>query len=388
MRCNYQKSVRDELTQKLTTILIILIVVLGGYTLFQLLLLIGLIIRPDRLAEKLPQGLPKVTIMVAARNEEANILACLEALSKLSYPESHLQILIGNDHSTDATEQLIRYFIQDKAHFTYSNIEANLGQAQGKANVLANLANSAQGDWWLITDADVMVPVDWVQSMIEVQQKKQADKSVGIVTGFTLVQGKSLFARLQAIDWIYALGLIKVWSDQGIPVTAMGNNLGVLPKAYRAIGGYENIPFSITEDFALFQEIIKQGFHFRNVIHLKLTATTQPVSTVKAWLHQRKRWMSGALQAPWFLSLFFALHACFWPLVVALFFIDFRWAIGFASMKLSTQSTFIGVILKRIRQCSLWPYLILFELYHVVFTWMMLLFYFLPIQVVWKGRRY
>lgn len=366
----------------------ILIVVLSGYILFQFLLLIGLIIRPDRLAENLPQDLPKVTIMVAARNEEANILACLEALSKLSYPESHLQILIGNDHSTDTTEQLTRHFIQDKAHFTCINIKENLGQARGKANVLANLANNAQGDWWLIADADVVVPVDWVQAMLEVQQKKQADESVGIVTGFTLVQGKSLFARLQAIDWVYALGLIKVWSDQGIPVTAMGNNLGVLPKAYQATGGYENIPFSITEDFALFKEIIKRGFHFRNVIHLKLTATTQPVSTVKAWLHQRKRWMSGALQAPWFLSLFFALHACFWALVVPLFLIDSWWAIGFAGFKLSIQSIFIGVILKRIRQLSLWPYLMLFELYHVVFTWMMLLFYFLPIQVVWKGRRY
>lgn len=327
--------------------------------------------------------------MVAARDEEANILRCLKALESLSYPKSHLQILLGNDHSTDATEQIIQGFIADKPHFELVNITGNLGVAQGKANVLAHLAKVAQGEFWLVTDADIEVPTDWVQAMCAAQQtNNKTDKSVGIVTGFTLVQGDSLFAKMQAIDWVYALGLIKVWSDRGIAVTAMGNNLGINPEAYEATGGYEQIPFSITEDFALFQAIVSKGYGFKNLIHSKVMAVSQPIKTVKDWLHQRKRWMSGALQAPWFLTLFFALHSSFWPLVIVTAFMAPWWALGFGFVKLAIQSIFIGRLLKRIRCLFLLKYLPLFEIYHLCFTWMMTVFYFLPVKVIWKGRKY
>ena len=327
--------------------------------------------------------------MVAARNEEANISRCLEALNQLSYPKSHLQILLGNDHSTDATEQIIQDFIADKPHFELINIGENLGVAQGKANVLAHLAKAAEGEFWLVTDADIAVPTHWVQTMYDAQQNNtKTDRSVGIVTGFTLVQGNSLFAKMQAIDWVYALGLIKVGSDRGIAVTAMGNNLGINPEAYKSTGGYEEIPFSVTEDFALFQAIVSKGYGFKNLIHSKVMAVSKPIKTVKDWLHQRKRWMSGALQAPWFLTLFFALHSSFWPLVVFTVFIAPWWALGFGFAKFAIQSIFIGRLLKRIGHLSLFKYLPLFEVYHLCFTWMMMVFYFLPVKVIWKGRKY
>ncbi len=366
-----------------------LLTILGVYLLLQLLLFMGLLTRQDQLTNELPQPLVKVTIMVAARNEAKNILRCLQALDKLNYPKTHLQILIGNDQSTDATEQIVQGFIADKPHFRLINITKKLGGAQGKANVLAHLAQAAEGAFWLVTDADIAVPPHWVQAMYQAQQSKsKTNKSVGIVTGFTLVQGTGWFAKMQAIDWVYALGLIKIWSDRGIAVTAMGNNLGILPEAYRVTGGYEQIPFSITEDFALFQAIVKQGYDFRNVIHPKVMAFSHPIKTVKGWLHQRKRWMSGALQAPWFLTLFFALHSSFWPLVVALAFVSPWVALILGSTKLALQSGLMAVLFRRIGRLSLFKYLAGFELYHLLFTWMMMLFYFLPIKVVWKGRRY
>lgn len=330
--------------------------------------------------------------MVAARNEAANILRCLQALEALDYPKQHLQILLGNDQSTDATAQIIQDFIADKPHFQLIDIEQNMGKARGKANVLAHLAQAAQGEYWLITDADIAVPKHWVQAMLKALQSKPKGgakgKPVGIVTGFTLVQGKRLFAQLQAIDWAYSLGLIKVWSGWGVPVTAMGNNLGLRPEAYHQTGGYERIPFSITEDFALFQAIVREGYGFKNLIHENVTALSEPVPSVKAWLHQRKRWMSGALQAPWFLTLFFALHSSFWWGVLGLAWFSPWWAMGVGAAKLLAQGCFIGIVLQRAKQLHRLPYVGLFEFYHVSFTWLMTLFYFLPIKVRWKGRRY
>ncbi|EAY24327.1 glycosyl transferase domain protein, putative [Microscilla marina ATCC 23134] len=368
--------------------IVYLLIPLVIYLLFQAGLLVGLLGHKDlfKVTESKPTS--QVTIMIAARNEATNILRCLQALQALDYPKSQLQILIGNDHSTDATAQIIQDFIADKPHFQLINIEQNLGKAKGKANVLAHLAQVAQGEWWLVTDADIVVPEGWVQAMLAALQSKVSGKQVGIVTGFTLVQGKRLFDKFQAIDWAYSLGLIKVWSNWGIPVTAMGNNMGICPAAYRKTGGYEQIPFSITEDFALFQAVVAQGYAFKNMIHPDMTALSEPVSTVSAWLHQRKRWMSGALQAPWFLSLFFGLHSSFWLLLLGLGWFSPFWAMGLAGVKLLIQCGFITITLQRAKQTHLVVYLALFEVYHVTFTWLMAVFYFLPVKVWWKGRKY
>ena len=58
---------------------------------------------------------PKITIWIAARNEEENILNCLRSIEKLDYPIDYLQVLIGNDNSTDNTFTIIKEFIKDKS---------------------------------------------------------------------------------------------------------------------------------------------------------------------------------------------------------------------------------------------------------------------------------
>ena len=49
--------------------------------------------------------LPKATVIVAARNEEKNILNCLISLNSLEYPDNKLEIIIVDDDSTDSTEK-------------------------------------------------------------------------------------------------------------------------------------------------------------------------------------------------------------------------------------------------------------------------------------------
>ncbi len=54
--------------------------------------------------------LPVVSILVAARNEEQNIIRCLQALTELDYPAYKLEILVGNDASEDKTRELVAAF--------------------------------------------------------------------------------------------------------------------------------------------------------------------------------------------------------------------------------------------------------------------------------------
>jgi cellulose synthase/poly-beta-1,6-N-acetylglucosamine synthase-like glycosyltransferase len=193
----------------------------------------------------------------------------------LSYSVQELEVLIGDDASEDQTGRLIESFIQDKPHFRLFTIYSAVGQARGKANVLAQLAHQARGDYLFMTDADVQVPPHWIQAMLSAHTP-----ATGVAAGITIVRGNKLFHHLQSLDWAYAFGLVHLFTARKIPVTAMGNNMYVTREAYEATGGYQNLPFSITEDYTLFRAIVNQGFDFHQLLHTDVLAYSQPVHNV------------------------------------------------------------------------------------------------------------
>jgi cellulose synthase/poly-beta-1,6-N-acetylglucosamine synthase-like glycosyltransferase len=68
-----------------------------------------------------------------------------------------------------------------------------------------------------------------------------------------------------------------------------GNNISISRVAYETIGGYQNIPFSVTEDYALLNSIHKAGFKIRYLCGLDTTVETLPLETFSQYLLQRKR---------------------------------------------------------------------------------------------------
>ncbi|MGV3559596.1 glycosyltransferase [Larkinella arboricola] len=324
------------------------------------------------------------SILIAARNEEATILRCLEAVERLHYPKERYEVLIGNDQSEDQTGPLIAHFIRDKPHFQLFTITERVGKQAGKANVLAQLARHARGPVLLFTDADCEVPPDWIQGMLKPFQ----DEKTGILTGCTQIIGQSIFEKLQAVDWFYGQYLIKQLTDLNIPVTAMGNNMAVRRTAYDAVGGYERLPFSIVEDYQLFTEIVRRRFSFAQRFEPTVLANTLPLPTIRSWLHQRKRWMTGALQLPVYFILLFALQLLFYPALILLALWHPVAAAILWGVKFGVQSAQLLWILNRFRRWDLLPYLISYEIYLHLGYFVSLVYYLLPTQVVWKGRTY
>lgn len=324
-----------------------------------------------------------VSILIAARNEEKNIINCLQAIAGLSYPASGLEVLIGDDHSEDQTAFLARQFIQDKPHFKIIHITHTIGKAKGKANVLAQLALQAKGDFLFITDADVQVPPRWIETMMEA-----CLPDTGIVTGTTLVKGPGVFNKLQSLDWLFALGLIHLASTVNIPVTVLGNNMLVTKQAYLATGGYENMPFSVTEDFVLLRAVIQRGFGFVHVVQAYALAFTEPAANLGEWLQQRKRWMRGAFQLPLYLVMPLLLQALLLPLLIGLFFF-FPWlTAGIFGFKTVLQAVILLWMIYKLKYFQLLPFIFLFEPYFTVVSFAGLVYYLWPGKIVWKGRKY
>ncbi|MDX5345691.1 MAG: glycosyltransferase, partial [Hymenobacteraceae bacterium] len=211
----------------------------------------------------------------------------------------------------------------------------------------------------------------------------------GIVTGITTVSGNSFFSEMQRLDWLYALGLMQVVSDLGLPVSTMGNNMLITRKAYEATGGYGKIQFSVTEDIALFQEVLKKGFGFRNVYQPEVLAWSEPALSLVQLLHQRKRWMKGSMHLPWYMIVIFVVHASYYPVLLPfLFNAAFPFAVAVFTLKLVLQSIFVHFCAKRAKIRVEAHQYILLEVYLMLTSLLLILFFFLPTGIRWKERRY
>ncbi|MEZ0538996.1 glycosyltransferase [Fibrella arboris] len=327
--------------------------------------------------------LPYVSILVAARNEETTIEACLNSLMAVSYPIDRFEILIGNDASTDRTASLVDAFMADKPHIKLIDVAGSTSILNGKANVLAQLASRAQGEFLFMTDADVRVPITWLSGMLS-----HFTPTTGIVTGTTLVDGTSLWARLQAVEWLLAFGLIHLGTRLNLPLTGSGNNMAVRRTAYEAVGGFDGIPFSVVEDYTLFQAIVRQGYGYAHGLNVAVLAHTLPAPTLATYLQQRKRWMRGAFDLPATLlgGVLFQYLLVPFLLLVALF--APTTALAIYLVKWMIQSTVFTWALQRTRQMHRWPDTILYEPYQLVLGTLAMLYYLLPIPIRWKGRTY
>ncbi len=336
-------------------------------------------------AVALPAPLPRVSVLIAARNEEGALPRCLASLRRLHYPAELLEVFVGDDGSTDGTaavaEAAMRGF---RGRFAVVPVDGLLGAARGKANVLAHLARRATTDFFFITDADISLPPGWVGALLA-----HAAPGVGTVTGITAVRGARVFDRLQGLDWLLSLGLVQVVSDTGRPVTTMGNNMLVTSAAYRATGGYEALPFSVTEDYALFRAVQALGYGFRHVFSPGARADSLPAPTWVALLAQRRRWLRGVQALPLRLRLELLVFNSFWPALGAL-----AWAGGPAlalaawAGKVVVQGALAAVCFRRAGLRLRWWLLPLFEFYTLAMTLSIVYFQLFGGAVVWKGRRY
>ncbi|WP_210465137.1 glycosyltransferase [Rufibacter roseolus] len=358
-----------------------------GFLTFYFLLFLGLLWLWWRRKPKAVPPLgsyPKVSILIAARNEEEHIIACLEAIDRLRYPKDKLEVLVGDDRSTDRTRQLVLAYQQNHPYVSCHGIIHDIQGTKGKANVLAQLAQLATSDIFFITDADIEVPPRWLETML-----RHLTPKTGIVTGITTTKSKGLFNRLQALDWLYNLGLMQVVADRNLPVSTMGNNMLVTREAYEAVGGFESIPFSITEDVQLFKQVLAKGYKSANVYDPEVLAISQPAPNVLSLLQQRRRWMRGSVHLPWYMLLLFVIHSSFYPVWLPLFTHTSIgvWVLVFLT-KVLLQSLFVDRCVTYIGRNIKWTYLLLLEIYLLLTTVVLLVLFFLPFKIRWKGRLY
>ena len=233
--------------------------------------------------------LPTATVLVCARDEEDNIDACVRSLSQLDYPEEKLQLLFVDDKSTDRTPEILADWQARLPNLTVHRTGPEIEHLKGKVNALTQGMDVATGEFVLITDADSHVDPNWAREYV-----RHYERDTGMVASITLLDEDGFFDSMQSLDWAYLLGMAAAGANLDAPISVIGNNMSVRREAYESVGGYRQIPFSITEDQALMKAIwYKRPWKVKFRIHPDLTVMSKATPTLKAWWRQKHRWVKG-----------------------------------------------------------------------------------------------
>jgi len=360
---------------------LIFLLAMCGYFLQTIWFIIGL---QKRFPKKVFADLPAATIIVAARNEEKNIPACLEALNNLVFPEGKLEIILVDDKSTDKTGEIISSFISDKPKFKKIVTQKEIGHLKGKTNALAIAIGQAKGEIILTTDADCIVSPTWAKTLASYFMD-----DVAIVNGFTVQEAKTQFAGMQHLDFVYLLSVAAGTINFNKPLSCIGNNMSFRKSVYNEVGGYENLPFSVTEDFNLLFAIHKlKKYKIIYPLDVEALVTTQPCSDMSNLYRQKKRWAVGGLKAP--LRGYFIMSLG-WVAHLAILLLPFFFTMAALSLfffKLVVDFLFLFFVLNELKLTSTLKYFFIFEVYYILYV-VLLPFAVLPNRkVMWKGRKY
>ena len=327
----------------------------------------------------------KVSVVVAARNEENNISHCLDSLLKLNYPKELLEIIVINDSSTDNTLNILQKYSLNNSNLKIFNVPKR-EILIGKSNAIDFGIENSSGEIIMMTDADCVVNQNWILTTI-----KYFDDKIGIVAGMTLQKSNSCFTGMQSLDWAFLLGIGSAGINLKMPFSIIGNNFSVRRKTYDEVGGYKNIKFSVTEDFALFKKMIESTHWIAKFpIEENNLIKSNPCENFSDLIKQKKRWGIGGLDMK--LS---GLSIMFSGFLMHLFFVltpFFSNQIIFSSVILSSKIIldfiFVFLVLRKLNELHQLKYFICFELYFIFYVIILPFVVFFTGKLEWKGRKY
>lgn len=332
---------------------------------------------------KLRTDVRKCAILIAARNEKNNILECLQSLANLNYPKDKFDVFIGDDQSIDKTAEIIQKFAQNHPNFHYRLITKQFPDIRAKQNVLANLFKETDAEYIFVTDADIQVQKNWLQSMMGGFTNEHID----MVCAPTCVQGNSTFSNIQQLDWLNGSSVLYAHSVLRMPITAIGNNFGITKSSYEALGGYEYIPHSVTEDYQLFKSFRAKGFHHKFIFHKDVLNFSKPMQSFKQIFNQRMRWLKGGKKMSWYnFSLFTLSFLAFPALITSFFLLPIQQSSFLILLKFLADFFFVANSLNLLKLRKKVIYFPIYWIFYQIFSIVVVFASFLPIKIQWKNR--
>ena len=333
-----------------------------GYTYLGYPVLIALLaqLNPRRGSGEEASKLPKVSLIIAAHNEEKVIREKIENSLSIAYPEALFSIVIVSDGSTDRTNEIINGFISNPRIKVL-----NYQPRRGKAYALNLGVANSDSEIIVFSDANIWYEPDSLRMLV----RNFRDASVGCVCGKVILkrpkgsteplgegaymkyerfihQNESRFHTMIGTDG--AMYAIRSELFKPLPEDAIVDDfiiaMRVLEKDYRIVYepkavGYEEAASSVGQEFKRKVRMIAGGFQAIGTLRNVLNPLSHPFVFFQFISHKLLRWLTPIFMITCFLSNIFLIAAFLYRVIFGLQLIFYA---------LALTSTFLEPLRKKV----------------------------------------
>jgi cellulose synthase/poly-beta-1,6-N-acetylglucosamine synthase-like glycosyltransferase len=199
----------------------------------------------NRTVRKRPMT-PRISMIVAAYNEESQIRRKIENSLDLDYPEDALELIVGSDGSSDATEAIVTGCSDPRVHlYAFPR--------RGKIHVLNDCVPRACGTILIFSDANTLLDRQALKQLA----RNFADPAVGGVCGnqvYRKQHGSESSGAGERLYWSYDKWLKAQQTRCGSIVAADGAIYAIRRELYQPPP-----TAAVTDDFAISTGVVEQG---------------------------------------------------------------------------------------------------------------------------------
>ena len=327
---------------------------------------------------------PRVSVIIAIRNEERIIDRLLESLQSQIYSQDKIEFILINDHSSDKTLEVLRSYEQNNI------VILNLpNDKMGKKQAIMYAIDRANGDIILTSDADCNFSSLWVQRMV----KYFIDDNIKLVSGPVRYKKKEgLFSVIQSLEFssLIVSGAGAIGNRHAL--FCNGANLAYRKDVFSQFSGYNQAITSGDDVFLLHyvKKLYPKGIFFAK--DEEVIVETEAVANYLEFINQRKRWTSKSIHYRDIHTIYSALVVFLTNLsLIILFFLailDTLWLLLFIALfllKFTIDLIILVPILNFFQRKDLIKWIFPFELFYSFYI-ILIVVATLFTSFTWKGR--
>ena len=235
----------------------------------------------------------KVTILIAARNEEEKIHLTIEDILAQDYPAELFELIIADDHSTDRTSEIISSYADRGVRLLQLWDDKALNSYKKRA--ITETIKLANGDFLVCTDADCRMGPQWLSSIVNYFETNDL---VMISSPVAYFEEKNLFERMQTLEFSYLIGIGAAFIGNNRASTCNGANFAYRKDIFYEVGGFKGIDDLASGDDELLLQKVAEKYPGKIGFLKKREAVvyTHAKHTLQEFLQQRRRWASKSVK--------------------------------------------------------------------------------------------
>ena len=230
----------------------------------------------------------KFSIIIPFRNEAENLPDLLKSIAKLNYPKQLFEIILINDNSYDNSVEIIQKHIKNKT-INLSIIQNKRTTNAPKKDAITTAINHAKNEWIITTDADCILPKNWLNSFNTYIKKTNA---LCIVAPVILNSNTSFLQQFQLLDFLSLQGATIGAFGIKKPFLCNGANFAYKKTLFFELHGFNgNTHIASGDDIFMLEKILKntpKQLHYLKSKHAIIT--TKPQTSWSLLISQRVRW--------------------------------------------------------------------------------------------------